>query len=206
MSESTTPWLTYLSLPLVAALVGWITNAIAVKMLFRPRKPIRILGLTFQGLVPKRQKELAISIGETVESSLLTREDILSLIQQDGLQEELSGLIQAKISKFLADLGAAQPMLAMFLQGPLADQISQMMVAQFQSAIPEIVAGVTSGLEKNLDLKGIVRSKVESFDLSTLEEIIQRISAKELKTIEVLGGVLGFVVGLIQLAFMALYP
>lgn len=206
MLTNSTPWLTYISFPIVAALIGWITNAIAVKMLFRPRRPVRVLGITLQGLVPKRQKELAISIGETVESSLLTREDILSLIAQERMQIELSRLIEVKITKFLGELGATQPMLGMFLQGPLAEQVKQLLVTQLQTAMPEILAGVTTQLEQNLDLKEIVRAKVESFDLSTLEEIVQRISAKELKTIEILGGVLGFLVGLIQLAFMTFYP
>lgn len=58
------------SLPFVAALIGWFTNFVAVKMLFRPRKAVRILGIRFQGLVPRRQKELAEKIAETVEKKI----------------------------------------------------------------------------------------------------------------------------------------
>ena len=55
-----------------------------------------------------------------------------------------------------------------------------------------------------MDFQQIVRSKVEAFDLGRLEQIIYDISAKELKTIEYLGGVLGLLVGLAQVGLMLL--
>jgi uncharacterized membrane protein YheB (UPF0754 family) len=57
-------------------------------------------------------------------------------------------------------------------------------------------------VEHKLDVSEIVRTKVEAFDLTKLEAIIHEVSARELKTIEVLGGVLGFLVGLVQVAIM----
>ena len=61
---------------------------------------------------------------------------------------------------------------------------------------------MVSRVEDKLDVSEIVRDKVERFDLAKLEAIIHEVSARELKTIEVLGGVLGFLVGLGQVAFM----
>ena len=48
-----------LLLPIIAALIGWSTNYLAVKMLFHPRLPLRIMGFSIQGVFPKRQKQLA---------------------------------------------------------------------------------------------------------------------------------------------------
>jgi uncharacterized membrane protein YheB (UPF0754 family) len=58
-------------------------------------------------------------------------------------------------------------------------------------------------VEHKLDVSAIVQQKIEAFDISKLESIIYEVSARELKTIEVLGGVLGFVVGLAQVALLS---
>jgi uncharacterized membrane protein YheB (UPF0754 family) len=63
---------------------------------------------------------------------------------------------------------------------------------------------VVERVEHRLDVSEIVRAKIEAFDLSKLEAIIYEVSARELKTIEILGGVLGFLVGLGQVAIMML--
>jgi uncharacterized membrane protein YheB (UPF0754 family) len=77
-----------------------------------------------------------------------------------------------------------------------------MLAEQLSRKFPEFMERVVAKVEHRLDISEIVRTKVERFDLSKLESIIYEVSARELKTIEVLGGVLGFLVGLGQVAIM----
>ena len=65
--------------PLIGAGIGYITNWIAVKMMFRPLHPIKIGKFTLPftpGIIPKNQPKLAESIGNTIASSLLTDNDL----------------------------------------------------------------------------------------------------------------------------------
>lgn len=65
--------------PVIGALIGYCTNYIAVKMLFYPKKEIRIFGhkLPFTpGTIPKGKPRLAKAIGNIVAEDLLTEEDI----------------------------------------------------------------------------------------------------------------------------------
>ena len=55
---------------IIGALIGWITNYFAIKMLFRPLKEINILGFKVQGLIPKRKMEMAESIADTIQEEL----------------------------------------------------------------------------------------------------------------------------------------
>jgi uncharacterized membrane protein YheB (UPF0754 family) len=89
-------------------------------------------------------------------------------------------------------------MIGMFVQGPMLEQVKGMLAAQMTERFPQFVERVVGKVEHKLDISEIVRAKVESFDLSKLEAIIYEVSARELKTIELLGGVLGFIVGLAQ--------
>jgi len=51
-------------LSIIGASIGYITNVIAIKLLFRPVEPVNIISFKIQGVIPKRQNELSKSIGE----------------------------------------------------------------------------------------------------------------------------------------------
>ena len=194
--------ITVITIPLIAALIGWITNYIAVKMIFRPRRPIKFLGLTILGLIPRRQKELAASIGDVIQRDLISHHDVRNAIQSVDIESSISKLIEEQVDNFLQNFLAKNPLASMFLSGELVAQVKESLVSQMRSVAPSFVDTIMSQAESKLDFKKIVQEKVEGFDLSKLEEIIYRISAKELKTIELLGGILGFIVGLLQVAIM----
>ncbi len=194
----------YISLPLIGAMIGWCTNWVAVKMLFRPQRSIRILGINFQGLVPRRQKQLAEKIALTVEENLLSHRDVEAVLQSPETQAEIQMLIEGQIDSFMKEKLGKIPMVGMFLQGEVANQVKGLLVQHLRASIPGFIDGMVDKVSSRLDFREIVRTKVESFDLSQLESIIYGICSKELKTIEVLGGVLGFLIGLSQIGLQML--
>ena len=77
------PYWQLLTMPAVGGVIGWVTNVIAIRMLFRPHDPVKVplLPITVQGLLPKYKAELAAAIGQAVEEELLPIE---ALIDQLG--------------------------------------------------------------------------------------------------------------------------
>lgn len=191
-----------ISVPIIAALIGYITNYIAVRMLFRPHKPSRFLGITFQGLVPRRQKEIAKSLGSMIERDLFSQEDIHAALSGSETADEAAAFLSEQVDIFAQKVGSQNPMVGMFLQGPLLEQIKQMLSSQMSERFPEFMERIVTRVEHRLDVSEIVTKKIEGFDLSKLEALIYEVSSRELKTIEVLGGVLGFLVGLVQVGIM----
>ena len=195
---------TYILIPVVCGLIGWMTNAIAVRMIFRPRRPISVLGFKIQGLIPRRQSDLARSIGETIESKLLTHEDIQSALSSPEIQADLERVIREQVEQFLDEKLGSNPLLSGFLQGEMAENIKNMLSQQLKVGLLGFMDGMLETIESRLDLKAIVQQRIESFDMATLETIILLIASRELKTIEVFGGVLGFLVGVGQVAILVL--
>jgi uncharacterized membrane protein YheB (UPF0754 family) len=193
---------TIISIPIVSALIGYITNYIAVKMLFRPRSPTRFLGLTLHGLVPKRQKEIAASLAKMIERDLISHKDIQAVLQSPETSAEASAFLHEQIDGFVVKLVAQNPMVGAFLQGPMLDQVKGILSAQMTERFPQFMGRVVERMESGLDIKATIQQKIEAFDLSKLESLIYEISARELKTIELLGGVLGFLVGVVQVGIM----
>ena len=73
---------------IIGGFIGWITNKVAIKLLFRPVNPVKILFFKFQGVFPKRKDEMAISLADTIETELLSKEVIFSkILNQDNLDE-----------------------------------------------------------------------------------------------------------------------
>lgn len=78
---------------LVGALIGYCTNYIAIKMLFRPQKPIYVFGkkLPFTpGVIPKNKSRIAAAVGNAVGQNLFTNKDIVNAITESGLKNNLS--------------------------------------------------------------------------------------------------------------------
>jgi uncharacterized membrane protein YheB (UPF0754 family) len=88
----------------VGALIGGFTNALAIKMLFRPHLPIYIgkwkVPLT-PGLIPKRRSELAEQLGKTVVKHLITKEAIAQKLNEENFQRKLLLWLQAEVRIFL---------------------------------------------------------------------------------------------------------
>jgi uncharacterized membrane protein YheB (UPF0754 family) len=89
--------------PLLGAVIGYVTNAIAIRMLFRPLREIRVLGLRLPltpGVIPRQRFQLADNIGQMVSRELLDEESVRRQLASFGFQ----GRIQTNIEQFLADL------------------------------------------------------------------------------------------------------
>ena len=84
--------LSWLAPPIIGALIGYVTNRIAIKMLFRPRTPQYILGIHIPftpGIIPKSRDEIATNIGQMVARELLSPEAIREQLDSPALQENL---------------------------------------------------------------------------------------------------------------------
>lgn len=191
-------------IPVISALIGWITNFLAVKMIFRPYKEISILGFKLQGLLPKRKSDLAEKIGETVEKELISHDDIKKAVDNPEFHKELTQSVMVGIEKVIKEKLGANPMVAMFLSGETMEMIMGMLSDEIENQVPEFMESMFEKMESKIDFKELVRNKVNDFDMLKLEEIVYDIAAKELKAIEVFGAVLGALVGVVQVALIPL--
>ncbi|MFO7726864.1 MAG: DUF445 family protein [Desulfonatronovibrio sp.] len=192
-------YLKYIITPLVCALIGWITNYLAVKMLFHPRRPVNILGWKLQGIFPKRQKELAVSLGNLVENELISHQDIQKVINNPEFKDNFKHILDNYIEEFLTKkIVSLHPMVAMFLKGEVLESVKKLLTRETEKHLPDILENIASQLENSLDFKEVVRAKVEQFSMDKLEQILHGIMKKEFRFIEIMGAVLGFAIGILQ--------
>ena len=187
-----------LAMSLVGAGIGWFTNYLAIKLIFRPLNPIRIplIGLEFQGLVPKRRKEIATSIGKTVEEQLLSIDELLGHLNTSENQGVIIRNIRTGILNVIND--KIPSIIPQSIKNTILRYAGDVIEKESKGFIDKNMDKLIRDAVETIDVSQLVEQKVNDFDLIELESIILSLSSKELKYIEILGGVLGFAIGLIQ--------
>jgi len=186
-------------IPLISAFIGWITNWIAIKMLFHPRNPRKIFGITFHGIFPKRQKQFAEKLGRLVSSEFLSFTDIEQKISDPQNLKKVMPLIESHIDDFLrSKLKSQIPVLSMFIGEKTITSLKEVFMQEIETIFPQVMKQFAGNLKNELDLEEIVIKKVAGFSTDKLEEILYQIMSKEFRFVEIIGAVIGFIIGVVQ--------
>ena len=184
---------------LISGAIGWITNWVAIKMLFRPHKEINFGLFKIQGLIPKRKAEIGTGIASIIQNELISVKDVISNIDREEFSKRLNSLIDDVLDKNLKKKVKEKfPLLQMFFTDKVAKDIGNTIkeiVMENQEKIFEIFSNYA---EENIDFEVIISDKISNFSLDKLEEIITLLAKKELKHIEVIGAILGMLIGAVQ--------
>jgi len=197
-------WLNAIMLPVVGALIGWLTNWLAVKMLFRPYRPFRIpgTGLAIQGLLPRRRYDLARTVGEVVERELFSVDDLLLYVRTGNLADRLSSAAQAAVYQAVIDRSPG--ILPLSVKKFFAELISEMIADEVPAVAEQVLAEVAKAARGGISIARMVEERLNAFPLEELEGIVVRVASRELRHITLLGGVLGFLIGVLQVGFLYL--
>ena len=192
-------WLLFL-LPLIAALIGWMTNYIAVKMLFHPKEPKKIVVITFHGVFPKRQNVLAEKLGQLVADELFSVSDVSAKIKEFATSDEAMNEVGKRIEMTIRNkLVQAFPMLAMFLTDEMVEKVTGLFKNELKDFLSATSQGMGEKLEENLNVEAMVKERVNAFSSEKLEKLLNQLMKEEFKFIELVGAILGFLIGCLQL-------
>jgi uncharacterized membrane protein YheB (UPF0754 family) len=194
-----------LFLILISGFIGWITNWIAIKMLFHPRKPLRILGLSIQGIFPKNQSQFALKLGKLVSAEFLSFSDIEQKISQPGNIQKMMPLIESHIDTFLKErLSEQLPMISMFIGEKTLSRLKTTFMQEIETLLPPVMKTYAGQLRTELDLESIIIEKVTHFSSDRLEDLLYQIMAKEFHFVEWVGAIIGLLIGLVQVMITTL--
>lgn len=183
----------------ISALIGWITNFVAIKMLFRPHREINFIFFKIQGLIPKRKHEIGEGIAETIEKELVSIRDIVEKLSDEEFFDKLDNLIDSILEKDLKlRIKEMFPFLQLFLNDKVLDEIKLAIKKIIFENKEEVVNFFSSYIEERADFKKIIVDKISNFSLEKTEKLIFDLARKELKHIEIIGAILGAIIGLFQ--------
>jgi uncharacterized membrane protein YheB (UPF0754 family) len=171
------PW----TLPVAGALVGYVTNWIAIKLLFEPAEPVEIGPLTVQGLFESRQKEVSEEFGHFMESRVLSSPMLLDALANQNEQE-----------------------LFEFLRRQLPYPIPEKVVRAAMQAIrnvasnPEEHAEIHNYVQRQLDIEETLSRRLKRLSPKNFENLLHPVFQEDENILIMVGGVLGAIAGLLQ--------
>ena len=122
-------------------------------------------------------------------------------IKEVSTSQETMDLIGRRIEKTIREkLVKSFPMLSMFLSDDMVEKVTKLFKDELKDFIRESADGVAKKIEKDLDVREMVREKVEAFSSEKLEALLSSLMKKEFRFIEVIGALIGFLIGCAQVA------
>jgi uncharacterized membrane protein YheB (UPF0754 family) len=192
------PWL--YTIPFISALIHWLTIWMALKLLFHPHEPKKFLGLTIQGVFPKRKNQIAASLGRIVGQELLSFGDIEQKITDPESVKKILPHIDAHIDDFLRNkLKKSMPVISMFIGEKTIQELKSVFMKELEELFPLVMKNYIGNMKNDLDLEKIVSEKVAGFSSDRLEDMLNQILTKEFRFVEVIGAALGFLIGVVQI-------
>ena len=191
-------WL-YLSMPLVAALIGYVTKLVAIRMMFQPIKFIGIKPfLGWQGIIPRRAEKMASIAADTLTARLINTRELYNRIDPTEIIKALEEPLIRDID-IIADevIGKLQPEIWEALPTLVRDQLIGNMRKEIPGVIKALMADMDRDLDSIFDIKSMVVS-IMSKDKELLNRIFKEVGKPEFQFIANSGIYFGFLIGLIQ--------
>jgi uncharacterized membrane protein YheB (UPF0754 family) len=199
-------WPLYVSIPVVAALIGYGTKLVAIRMMFQP---VEFLGVKpffgWQGIVPKRAARMASIACDTMTEQLIKPAEVVARLDASRIAQEIEKPLLAGIEDIVREVaGHYQP----GLWESLPERVRRLVIERVQQESPRMIAAVLdlikSDVDSVFDLKGMVVTSLVK-DKRLLNRIFQEAGAKEFKFIARSGLVFGGAIGVIQMVAWILF-
>lgn len=198
-------WWVYLSMPFVAAFVGWSTKIVALEMLYRPLEFKGIGPVGWQGIVPRRAGKVGSKTIELLTSNLLKPEELLDRIDIDDAMEALREPLTHAVDEISRDIAEQiRPGLWDALPTAGRQAVQARIAAQVPPIIENMLTEVKSDLSRYLDVQFLaVTTLVRNKD--KLVKLMRGVTADAMAFVRRSGIYFGFAIGLVQMVAWALF-
>ena len=185
---------------LLSCFTGWFVIWVTLKLLFRPHKPIKIAGFKMQGIIPANQQMIAQKIGRLVSTQLFSFAALQEKVADPENFNKLKPEIETHIDSFLrVRLKETLPMVSMLIGSKTINQLKSAFMVELESLFPVLMKNYLTTLEKDINIEEQVTQKIAGFSISKTEDLIYKSANAPLIKMQLLGALIGFVTGLIQL-------
>lgn len=193
------PWV----LPVCGFIVGWVTNWVALNVIFRPVDPKTILGMTFHGLFLKRQEEVSETFCEIITEEVLTVEQICHTMLTGPHADRTRGIIQRHFENLVDEAaGIIKPFTQVAL-GP--EKFAELKTETGLKAIDisnETLSDPLFNHERAILVKEIMSSRMKKLPSNEFQDLLRPCFQEDELKLIIIGGLLGAAAGLLQLVYV----
>jgi uncharacterized membrane protein YheB (UPF0754 family) len=198
-------WYIYVSIPLMAAVIGYVTKLVAIRMMFRPLDFVGRKPFGWQGVVPRRAARMASVAVEMMTNQLISPADVVRRLDPERIAKQLADPLQAVAGELAREIAEEfQP----GLWDSLPEPVRRLAVRRLRAEAPKLTVSVLRTVQDNVesvfDLKDMVVTNLVR-DKALLNRMFTEAGHKEFQFIARSGLIFGALIGVIQTVAWALF-
>lgn len=203
-----TVWTFYKSswvLPAFGLFIGWFTDWLALKMVFRPKQPTKYLfGLfEWQGLFLRRRKEVAADYGRLIAEEIITPRAIMDGVLRGPLSDKLFAMVQKHVQRTVDEqAGAIRPLVVFAVGSREYQQMKKQVAERMMVVMQETAQQVEKYAYDAMDVQNTLITKMQQLDEEKFEHLIRPAFEQDEWILIACGAALGFLVGELQTFLM----
>ena len=191
------PWI----LPAAGFGVGYLTNWIAIRLVFSPREPVKIGPMTVQGLFHKRQNEVAEAFGRTVATRVLNADNIVTTVMDGEGATRMNEIVEHRINDLIAKY-EAHPMAKLVLPEEERPALRAELLERIQTEWPKPGGFFHTFAGESVDLQGELERRMKGLDRESYEGVLRPAFQQDEWKLIAAGAVLGTAAGVLQLVYI----
>ncbi len=196
-------WLIYPAwwqLPVGGLIVGYLTNDLALRMIFQPQTPINIFGFKLQGLFIKRQKEVAKAYAKIIADNIMTMPNISEQIFKGQSVDKMIKIIEKHVSQSVDNTAGFSSSLIKFTTGSQAyENIKLVTTQRFVEATPQYIHVIFDYAKQALDIEHTLREKMGGLPAPEFVGFLRPVFQEDEMKLIIIGAILGMLAGFLQL-------
>ena len=198
--------LIYLAIPITSALVGWLTNVVAIKMTFYPLNFIGIKPIGWQGIIPSKAAKMSSISVDLWTSKLINVKELFAKINPDKVAKEMRPEFDRIAKEIMDEIMEEQ---APEVWSRVPESVKKITYTRISKDMPEIVTEMMTDIKENIDemfdIKDMVIKRLTK-DKGLLNDMFIQVGNEEFKFIERSGFTFGFLFGIVQMLVWFFYP
>ena len=197
-----TLWLIFhqpLIMPAFGLMVGWFTDWLALKMIFNPKEPVRILGVEWQGLFLRRRQEVAADYGALIADEIITPHKVIEAVLRGPLSDRVFALVRTQVQAALdRNTGLAKPLVVLTVGSTRYQEMKKTVTAKIMQRMPDTLAHVEDYARESMDVRNLLIQKMQALDVLQFEALIRPAFEQDEWILITVGAMLGFAMGELQ--------
>ena len=190
-------------LPITGLLVGWVTNWLALKMIFEPRQAKQIGPFRWQGLFLKRQAEVSQAYAEFFAERILHPQALMHAVLEGPAADRLVRLLQAYAGEAVDSAASlAKPVVTLAVGDRAWVELRSAVAQRLALVVPAELDRVQEYAGEVLDLQGELERNLKELPSEEFEQVLRPVFQEDEATLIAVGAVLGGVAGVIQLLLL----
>ena len=190
-------------LPMAGALCGYITNALALGVIFNPIEPVYVCGIKFHGLFLQRQNEVSHEFATICSARVVTAANCWENILYRSGREKLRTIVTRHIARSVDDqVGVLRPLVPLVVGSTNFHAAKTMLAELMFEELPYCLKSTYAYTEEAMDMQALLEGRMQRLPSADFERVLHPAFEEDEWKLIGIGGLLGLMVGVFQLIFV----